>query len=99
MTSKIALATLVALAFAAPAAAVESPPTGIAPNVFATQYQGCLGPARSQIAQGNLAGLGPFGEHFTGDVNPGVHQGTPGEEEFLNSLGFTDLAALCSQFG
>jgi hypothetical protein len=100
MTSKIALTTLVALALAAPAAAVESPPTGTPPNVFATQYQGCLGPARSEIAQGNLAGLGPFGEHFTGDVNPGVlHQGTPGEEEFLNSLGFTDLAALCSQFG
>jgi hypothetical protein len=44
--------------------------------------------------------VGPFGDHLTGDVNPGVlHQGTPGEEEFLNSLGFTDLAALCSQFG
>ena len=96
---KLALAVLAALAFAAPAAAVESPPTGTPPNVFATQYHGCLGPARSQIAQGNLAGVGPFGVHFTGDVNPGVHQGTPGEEEFLMSLGFTDLASLCSQFG
>ena len=95
---KTALAVLAALAFAASAAAVESPPTGTPPNVFATQYQGCLGPARSQIAQGNLAGLGPFGEHFTGDVNPGVHQGTPGEEEFLTALGFTDLASLCSSF-
>jgi hypothetical protein len=56
-------------------------------------------PAASQLAQGNLAGLGPFREHFTGDVNPGVHQRTPGEEEFLKALGFTDLAALCSQFG
>jgi hypothetical protein len=99
MRIKLAIAVLAALTCASPAGAVESPPTGIAPNVFATTYQGCLGPARSQLAQGNLAGLGPFGEHFTGDVNPGVHQGTPGEEEFLRSLGFTDLAALCSQFG
>ena len=96
---KLAVAALGALAFAAPAGAVESPPTGIPPNVFATQYQGCLGPARSQIAQGNLAGVGPFGEHFTGDVNPGVHQGTPGEEEFLRDvIGVTDLASLCSSF-
>jgi hypothetical protein len=95
---KVALPVLAALALAGPASAVESPPTGIPPNVFATQYQGCLGPARSQIAQGNLAGVGPFGAHFTGDVNPGVHQGTPGEEEFLTALGFTDLASLCSQF-
>jgi hypothetical protein len=58
-----------------------------------------LGPARSQIAKGNPAGLGPFGEHFTESVNPGIHQGTPGEEEVLHSLRFTDLAALCSQFG
>jgi hypothetical protein len=78
---RIAIATLGALALATPAGAVESPPSGIAPNVFATQYQGCLGPARSQIAQGNLAGLGPFEEHFTGDVNPGAHQGTVGPLE------------------
>jgi hypothetical protein len=96
---KLAVAALSALALAAPAGAVESPPTGISPNNFATQYQGCLGPARSQIAQGNLAGVGPFGEHFTGDVNPGVHQGTPGEEEFLTDvIGITDLASLCSSF-
>jgi hypothetical protein len=96
---KFAAAVLAALALAAPAGAVESPPTGIPPNVFATQYQGCLGPARSQIAQGNLAGVGPFGEHFTGEVNPGVHQGTPGEEEFLTDvIGITDLASLCSSF-
>jgi hypothetical protein len=97
---KLAIATLGALVLAAPAGAVESPPSGIAPNVVATQYQGCLGPARSQIAQGNLAGVGPFGERFTGDVNPGAHQGTVGEEEFLRDvIGITDLAALCSQFG
>jgi hypothetical protein len=98
MRIKLALTTVAALVFAAPAIAVESPPTGIPPNIFATTYQGCLGPARSQIAQGNLAGVGPFGEHFTGAVNPGVHQGTPGEEEFLTALGFTDLASVCSQF-
>ena len=98
MKTKLVLAALAALVLSAPAAAVESPPTGTPPNVFATQYQGCLGPARSQIAQGNLAGVGPFGVHFTGDVNPGVHQGTPGEEEFLTALGFTDLDALCSSF-
>jgi hypothetical protein len=97
--TKVMIAILGALTLAAPAAAVESPPTGIPPNVFATQYHGCTGPARSQIAQGNLAGVGPFGDHFTGDVNPGVHQGTPGEEEFLRALGFTDLQSLCSQFG
>ena len=57
------------------------------------QYPGCLGPLRSLIAQGELAGVGPFGRHFTGEVNPGAHQGMVGEEEFLaNVLGITDLA-------
>jgi hypothetical protein len=88
-----------ALALASPALAVESPPTGTAPSVFATQYPGCLGPLRSLIAQGQFAGVGPFGQHFTGQVNPGAHQGTVGEEEFLaNVLGITDLAGFCSQF-
>ena len=88
-----------ALALAGPAVAVESPPTGTPPSVFATQYPGCLGPLRSLIAQGAFAGVGPFGPHFTGDVNPGAHQGTVGEEEFLASvLGITDLASFCSQF-
>jgi hypothetical protein len=88
-----------ALALAGPAAAVESPPTGTPPSVFAMQYPGCLGPLRSLIAQGQFAGVGPFGQHFTGDVNPGAHQGTVGEEEFLASvLGITDLAGFCGQF-
>jgi hypothetical protein len=88
-----------ALAFAGPAAAVESPPTGTSPSVFATQFPGCLGPLRSLIAQGQFAGVGPFVQHFTGDVNPGAHQGTVGEEEFLaNVLGITDLAGFCGQF-
>jgi hypothetical protein len=51
------------------------------------------------IAEGEFAGVGPFGQHFTGDVNPGAHQGTVGEEEFLASvLGITDLASFCAQF-
>jgi hypothetical protein len=64
-----------ALALAGSAQAVESPPSGIPPNEFATEYAGCLGQLRSLIAQGDFAGIGPFGEHFTGLVNPG---GAPG---------------------
>lgn len=82
-----------------PASAVESPPTGISPSTFATDYSGCLGQLRSKIARGEFDGVGPFGEHFTGDVNPGAHQGTVGEEEFLrNVLGIADPAAFCAQF-
>ena len=90
-----------ALALATPARAVESPPTGIPPNVFATQYQGCLGHLRSMIAQGDFAGIGSFGEHFTGLVNPGAHQGTVGEEEFLETvigIPADELAAFCADF-
>ena len=96
-----AAAALAALALAAPAAAVESPPTGISPSDFATDYSGCLGQLRSMIAQGQFAGVGPFGEHFTGAVNPGAHQGTVGEEEFLRSvIGIPEpaLAAFCAQY-
>jgi hypothetical protein len=97
----IAAAALASLTLAAPAAAVESPPTGISPSEFASTYKGCLGQLRSKIAQGNFAGVGPFGEHFTGQVNPGAHQGTVGEEEFLrNVIGIPEsgLAAFCAQF-
>jgi hypothetical protein len=88
-----------ALTLAGPASAVESPPTGISPSTFATDYKGCLGQLRSKIAQGKFDGVGPFGPHFTGDVNPGAHQGTVGEEEFLrNVLGIADPAAFCAQF-
>ncbi len=90
-----------ALAFASTAAAVESPPTGISPSAFATQYSGCLGQLRSMIAQGDFAGLGPFGRHFTGLVNPGAHQGTVGEEEFLRTvIGIpgSELQAFCARF-
>jgi hypothetical protein len=98
----LALATAGALALAAPAAAVESPPSGIPPHVFATQYSGCLGQLRSKIAQGDFARIGPFGQHFTGLVNPGAHQGTVGEEEFLRvviGIPESELAAFCAQFG
>ena len=55
----LALSAAGALVLAAPAAAVESPPSGIPPHVFATQYSGCLGQLRSKIAQGDFAGIGP----------------------------------------
>jgi hypothetical protein len=90
-----------ALAFTGPAFAVESPPSGISPREFATTYSGCLGQLRSEIAQGDFAGVGPFGEHFTGLVNPGAHQGTVGEEEFLRiviGVPESELSAFCAQF-
>jgi hypothetical protein len=97
----IASGLLASLAVAAPAAAVESPPAGISPSEFATKYSGCLGKLRSKIAQGDFAGVGPFGQHFTGLVNPGAHQGTVGEEEFLRivvGIPESELAAFCAQF-
>ena len=60
---------------------------GTPANGFATNCQGYLGPLRSRIARGDYAGVGPFGEHFTGQVNPGAHIGTVGEEAFLDALG------------
>ena len=100
MKPKILIATGIgALALVSPAAAVESPPTGISPSDFATKYSGCLGQLRSKIAQGDFAGIGPFGEHFTGLVNPGAHQGTVGEEEFLEiviGIPEAELAAFCA---
>jgi hypothetical protein len=96
-----AAAALASMALASPAAAVESPPAGISPSQFATKYNGCLGKLRSKIAQGDFAGIGPFGEHFTGLVNPGAHQGTVGEEEFLRiviGIPESELAAFCAQF-
>jgi hypothetical protein len=97
----IASGLLASFALAAPAAAVESPPTGLSPSTFATSYSGCLGQLRSKIAQGEFAGVGPFGGHFTGLVNPGAHQGTVGEEEFLRTvIGIpeSELAAFCARF-
>jgi hypothetical protein len=65
---------------------VESPPEGTTPSQFATDYSGCLGSLRSAIARGEFEDIGPFEEHFNGQVNPGAHQGTVGEEEFLAAL-------------
>jgi hypothetical protein len=102
----LALNGVGALALAAPAlggtpGALENPPTGIAPNIFATDFSGCLGPLRSAIAQGQFAGVGPFGQHFTGQVDPGAHQGTVGEQEFLETvigIPADQLRAFCAQF-
>ena len=86
-----------ALALAGPAVAVESPPSGVSPSEFATKYKPCLGQLRSLIARGAFDGVGPFGPHFTGDVNPGAHQGTVGEEEFIRDvLGIADVKAFCN---
>jgi len=100
MTTGGALA-LASASFAGPPGAPENPPTGIWPSDFATQYSGCLGPLRSAIAQGQFAGVGPFGEHFTGQVDPGSHQGTVGEQELLETvigIPADQLQAFCAQF-
>jgi len=65
----------------------EHPPTGSTPNEFATKCHDLLGPFRSAIARGDLedplAGI-PGG--FSGSVNPGQHQGTVAEQEFLATV-------------
>ena len=85
-------------------AGVQHPPSGTPTSQFATQDPGCLGPLRSMIASGQLAGVVlpdgfviPAG--FSGDFNPGDHFGTVQEAQFLQSHGITDLAAFCAQFG
>ena len=100
--------TLATLALAAPATAVENPPTGTGPSVFATQYKGCLGGLRSTLARGfAVPGFTLFASGFGPGVNPGVHQGTVGEEEFLLTVVFpalgipqtqSNLQAFCAQF-
>ena len=84
-------------------AGVQHPPAGTPPSQFATQDPGCLGPLRSMIASGQLAGVVlpdgfviPAG--FSGDFNPGDHFGTVQEAQFLESHGVTDLVAFCAQF-
>jgi hypothetical protein len=101
VAATLAAAALAVPTFGVPAEAEENPPSGIPPSEFATQYSGCLGQLRSTIAQGDFAGIGPFAQHFTGLVNPGVHQGTVGEEEFLEiviGIPAEELAAFCAQF-
>jgi hypothetical protein len=84
-------------------ASVQPPPNGTPPSQFATQDTGCLGPLRSMIASGQLAGVVlpdgtviPAG--FSGGFNPGDHYGTVQEAQFLQDHGVTDLAAFCAQF-
>ena len=82
---------------------VQPPPAGTPPSQFATQDPGCLGPLRSMIASGQLAGVVlpdgtviPAG--FSGGFNPGDHYGTVQEAHFLEEHGVTDLAAFCARF-
>jgi hypothetical protein len=83
-------AVVPAAALAANGDRVGSPQTQPNPSDFATTYQACLGPLRSLIAQGAFAGVGPFGDHFNGAVDPGAHYGTVGEAAFLLAvLGLT----------
>ena len=97
-------ATVTALAVAAPAAkALPHPPAGTPPDAFATQDQGCLGPLRSAIARGDLAGVTLNGftipAGFNGGFNPGGHFGTVAEAAFLQQvLGISDLSTFCAQF-
>jgi hypothetical protein len=77
-------------AFAANDGRIGSPQTQPNPSDFVTTFHACLGPLRSLIAQGAFAGVGPFGEHFTGAVDPGAHYGSVGEAAFLlHVLGLT----------
>ncbi|HEY8679048.1 MAG TPA: hypothetical protein VIN39_10500, partial [Candidatus Dormibacteraeota bacterium] len=92
------LLALPAPALAANGDRIGSPQTQPNPSGFVTTYQACLGPLRSEIAQGEFAGFGPFGEHFTGAVDPGAHYGSVGEAAFLAAFGLkpSDCAALVS---
>jgi hypothetical protein len=100
LAAALALALVPQLA----AAGVQHPPAGTPPSQFATQDPGCLGPLRSMIAAGQLAGVAlPDGfvipDGFSGSFNPGDHFGTVQEAQFLQSHGVTDLTAFCAQFG
>jgi hypothetical protein len=79
-------AALPATVLAANNGQIGSPQTQPNPSGFAVNYQDCLGPLRSEIAQGDFAGVGPFGTHFTGAVDPGAHYGTVGEAAFLEQV-------------
>lgn len=92
-TGTVMLALVPATALAANDGRVGAPQTQPNPSAFATGFHDCLGPLRSQIAQGAFAGVGPFGAHFTGAVDPGAHYGTVGEAAFLQQvLGLTPAA-------
>lgn len=104
----LSLASLPASALAAdhhvtPGPGSQQPLTA---SQFATQYPGCLGPLRSLIANGTLAGVTlPSGfvvpDGFSGGFNPGGHYGTVGEAYFLEVIGGIppdQLSAFCAQF-
>jgi hypothetical protein len=82
-SGSLLLAVVPSAALAANDGRIGSPQTQPNPSDFATTYQACLGPLRSLIAQGAFDGVGPFGEHFTGQVDPGAHYGSVGEAAFL----------------
>ena len=100
------LGLVFSLAMAIPASADPPAPVaaGTPANGFATEQQGCLGPLRSAIARGDLAGavlpsgfVVPAG--FSGSFNPGGHFGTVAESAFLtNTGGITDLTTFCALF-
>lgn len=93
IAGSILLATIPSGVLAANDGRVGSPQTQPNPSDFATNYHDCLGPLRSKIAQGDFAGIGPFGQHFTGAVDPGAHYGSVGEASFLEQvLGLTPEA-------
>ncbi len=93
-----------AVAFPASADAPAAVAAGTPANGFATELKGCLGPLRSAIARGDLAGVRlPSGfsvpAGFSGSFNPGDHFGTVAEAAFLTNVGgITDLASFCAQF-
>lgn len=104
---------LVIMAFLAFALAISTPSAFAASDhqvvdnsapqtAFATTDQGCLGPLRSQIAQGMLAGqYGFVSNGFTGQVDPGAHYGTAGESNFLEGVvGVSpdSLSSFCAGF-
>jgi len=86
MAGSLLAATLPATALAANDGRVGAPQSQPNPSGFATNYHDCLGALRSRIAQGDFAGVGPFGDHFTGSVDPGAHYGTVGEAAFLEQV-------------
>ena len=89
-SGSLLLAAVPSSALAANDIRIGAPQTQPNPSDFATTSHACLGPLRSLIAQGAFAGVGPFGPHFTGAVDPGAHYGTVGEAAFLLAvLGLT----------
>ena len=85
-SGSLLLAAVPATASAANDGRIGSPQTQPNPSTFVITYHDCLGPLRSEIAQGDFNGVGPFTVHFTGSVDPGTHYGSVGEEAFLLKL-------------